>query len=78
VTRDTPGNVRLYKNGVLETTSTTTASVTTGQNWRIGKDVNGNSEMFNGRIYQIKVYNRVLSADQIYNNYLLAKYRYGV
>jgi hypothetical protein len=78
VTRDTPGNVRLYKNGSLESTGTLTASITTGQNWRIGKDVNGNGEPFNGRIYQIKVYNRVLSADQIYNNYLLAKYRYGV
>lgn len=78
VTRDTPGNVRLYKNGTLETTGTLTGSIPTGQNWRIGKDVNGNGEPFNGRIYQIKVYNRVLSAEQIYNNYLLAKYRYGV
>jgi len=78
VTRDTPGNVRLYKNGTIETTGTLTASIPTGQNWRIGKDVNGNGEPFNGRIYQVKVYNRVLSDAQIYNNYLLAKYRYGV
>ncbi len=78
VTRDTPGNVRLYKNGTIETTGTLTASIPTGQNWRIGKDVNGNGEPFNGRIYQVKVYNRVLNDAQIYNNYLLAKYRYGV
>jgi hypothetical protein len=78
VTRDTPGNVILYKNGAVDTTGTLTASITTGQNWRIGKDVNGNGEPFNGRIYQVKVYNRVLSSTQIYNNYLLAKYRYGV
>lgn len=78
VTRDTPGNIRLYKNGIIETTGTLTGSISIGQSWRIGKDVNGNSEPFNGRIYQVKVYNRVLSDAQIYNNYLLAKYRYGV
>jgi len=77
-TRDASGNTALYKDGVLQATATNTTSITTtGQNWRIGKDVNGDGEPFDGYIYSIKVYNRALSADEIKQNFAGHRSRTG-
>lgn len=72
-TRDASGNTALYKNGKLEATGTNTSSIRTDINWRIGKDVNGDGEPFDGSIYSLKVYNKALTAAQIQQNF--AAYR---
>lgn len=77
-TRDSSGNVVLYRDGVQVNTGTLTGSVPTNINWRIGADVNGASEAMNGSIYNIKVYNRVLSASEIRQNFNATRGRYGI
>lgn len=77
VSRDVSGNVKVYFDGVLDSTYTNTTSINAGQNFRIGADVNGAGEPFKGNIYSIKVYNRVLSDSECAANYNALKSRYG-
>ena len=77
-TRDAAGNVKLYKNGNLVKTGTLTGSVPTNINWRIGADVNGGGEAFNGYIYNVKVYNNVLTASEILQNFNATKSRFSL
>jgi hypothetical protein len=78
VTRDSAGACSLYKNGVLDGTATNTVSIPVGLNFRIGCDVNGLGELLNGEIYSMRVYNRTLSATEIFNNYQATKTRFGL
>ena len=78
VTRDSAGTCSLYKNGVLDGTATNTVSIPVGLNFRIGSDVNGLAELLNGEIYSMRVYNRTLSATEIFNNYQATKTRFGL
>ena len=78
VTRDSVGACSLYKNGVLDGTATNTVSIPVGLNFRIGSDVNGLAELLNGEIYSMRVYNRTLSATEIFNNYQATKARFGL
>ena len=78
VTRDSAGACSLYKNGVLDGTATNTVSIPVGLNFRIGSDVNGLAELLNGEIYSMRVYNRTLSATEIFNNYQTTKARFGL
>jgi len=78
VTRDGAGNVVLYRDGVQVATGTLTASVPTNVNFRIGTDVNGTGEAMNGNIYSVKVYNRVLSAIEIAQNFNAQRKIYGI
>lgn len=78
VTRDTVGNVRLYKNGVLDLTGTNTNAIASNINWRVGKDVNGDGEPFVGKIYQVRVYDKVLSDSEILQNFIAMKGRFGL
>lgn len=77
-TRDGSGNVKLYKEGNLAKTGTLTSSVPSNINWRIGADVNGGAEGFNGSIYTVKVYNRVLTASEVLQNFNATKGRFGL
>ena len=78
VTRDSAGTCSLYKNGVLDGTATNTVSIPVGLNFRIGSDVNGLAELLNGEIYSMRVYNRTLSATEIFNNFQATKTRFGL
>lgn len=78
VTRDTSGNVRLYRDGVLVSTGVLTASIPSNINFRIGTDVNGTGEALYGDIYAVKVYDRVLSDVEIAQNFNALRGRYGL
>ena len=77
-TRTSAGACTLYKNGAVDGTSTSTTSITAGQNFRIGSDVNGIGEVFGGELYSLKVYNRVLTAAEIQQNFIATRSRYGI
>jgi hypothetical protein len=78
VTRDSGGNVKLYRDGVLVNTGTLTASVPTNVNWRIGADVNGAGEALAGNIPVVKVYNKALTAQEVKQNYQQYKTRFNL
>ena len=78
VTRDSNGNCVLYRDGVQVGTGVLTGSIPTNINWRIGADVNGAGEPMNGYIYNVKAYNRVLSATEIAQNFYAHRGRYGL
>ncbi|MBI4146721.1 right-handed parallel beta-helix repeat-containing protein [Candidatus Woesearchaeota archaeon] len=62
---------RIYVNGVLENqTSETRALGVNGQPVRIGGDPAGCSEFMDGTIDEARIYNRSLSAEQVYQLYL--------
>jgi len=62
----TSGVIRLYKNGVLDSSLTTLASSIAGsRNFAIGNGPDYASERFNGLIDEAAVYNRSLTADEI-------------
>jgi hypothetical protein len=77
-TRDVAGNVILYKNGIQVTSGVLSASIPVTYNFRIGADVNGAAEPFTGSIYSVKVYNRVLSAAEVQQNFNAQRTRYGL
>ena len=78
VTRDSSGNAKLYRDGVLINTATLNASVPANINWRIGADVNGAGEALAGNIPVVKTYNRVLSDAEIKQNYNKYKTRFNL
>ena len=77
-TRDRSGNVILYRNGVQVTTGVLAASIPVTYNFRIGADVNGGAKPFTGSIHSVKVYNRVLTAAEVAQNFNAHRGRYGV
>jgi hypothetical protein len=78
VTRNASGSIVLYKNGVSDGTATNTASIASGQNWRIGADVGTLAEQLNGTIYMIRVYDKAFSSTRISSFYNAFKGRYGL
>jgi hypothetical protein len=77
-TRDGNGNCVLYKNGIQVNSGTLTGSITAGPNFRIGIDTGGAGEPLNGKIYSQKLYNRVLTAAEISQNFNAHRKRYGI
>lgn len=77
-TRDASGNTKLYQNGALVASSTSTASISSNQNWRIGQDVSPGGEQLTGTIYTLKAYNIALSTDQIWQNFNAQRDRLGL
>ena len=67
---------KLYLNGVEDGTSANTTTFTGNQEIVIGAYSSGNN--FTGRIASVQVYNRVLSASEIVQNYNATKRRYGL
>lgn len=66
----------LYVNGVYNSSFTSTTSYSSGP-YSIGVN-NSNSEWFAGSIPVVRAYQRVLSANEILNNFLVLRSRYGV
>lgn len=78
VTRDSSGNVVLYRDGVQVGTGVLTSSIPSGINWRIGADVNGGAEPLTGSIYVVKAYNKVLTSTEISQNFNSLRTRFGI
>jgi hypothetical protein len=78
--RDQTGIMNVYLDGYRELIdSNNTTSISNSQNFRIGTDVNStNSEVFNGWIYAIRMYNRALSPTEVMQNFQATRNRYGV
>jgi hypothetical protein len=77
VTRQS-GQIKLYLNNSLVHTGTNTASISNGQNFRIGADVNGAAEPFGGNIYLVRVYNRSMTPSEIDQNYKAYRRRFSL
>jgi hypothetical protein len=67
----------IYVNGVLEgsTTANSVGNIASNVDLRLGTD---DSTYLNGRIGTFKIYNRVLSASEILQNYNVQKTRFGL
>ena len=78
VTRDSAGAINVYFDGILDSSFSNTTAVSTSQNYRIGADVNGAGEPFNGSIYSVKVYSRALSAAEVSQNFNALRGKYGI
>ena len=77
-TRTSAGACTLYKNGVVDGTSTSTTSISSSQNFRIGSDVNGIAEVFGGNLYSLKIYNRALTAAEVSQNFNALRGRFSI
>jgi hypothetical protein len=73
------GNNKLYRNGVLILTNTSsTYNFTVNSRIMMGRRNTGVSAVFDGNIAQGFVYNRALSSAEIYNLFVAHKGRYGL
>lgn len=79
-TRDSSGYFNSWFDGVQYVTNggPNTASVVSNINWRVGADVNGGGEPFNGHIYQIKAYNFALTPTTIRQHLHAHRNRFGL
>ena len=81
-TRDSSGNTVVYLDGISKATGVLTTSVGGVPNFRIGADTNSaggaGGEQFNGSIYTVRVYNKVLTATEVLQNYNATKTRFGL
>ena len=70
-----------FNNGVSQGTGTQTGngynSSSTGT-FRVGAQAQGTSRYFNGKISQVKIYNRALSPTEVLQNYNALKSRFGL
>ena len=72
------GQIKLYLNNSLVNTGSNSVSISNGQNFRIGADVNGAAEPFGGSIYVVRVYNIGLSSLEVEQNYKSYKRRFNL
>jgi hypothetical protein len=78
VTINTSNSVVFYKNGTATVTTTTSYPVLTGTTTlRIGADTD-NSRYFNGSMAVVQMYDRVLSAAEVAQNYNIQRNRFGI
>jgi hypothetical protein len=74
-TENGSGVVQLYVNGVLKSTGQLTTPNTQGSTYWIGQYSNGNR--FNGKLFSHRAYNRVLSSQEIVQNFEAQRQIYG-
>lgn len=78
-TRNGSGSAEIWLNGTLSNTASLPASVSALVNFRIGTDTNSaggaGPEQFSGTLYQLRVYNRVLTASEIQQNFQSVRWR---
>ena len=76
--------IKIYKNNVLGSTTGTIATINNSNlNINIGAlyssaGVQGGGGIWNGRISNIKIYNKALSASEVLQNYNVTKSRFGL
>lgn len=79
------GNVRLYRNGQFISSNTgsitslksVSTPLTIGADWD-GSSVDTLTRHYDGLISQVKIYSKALSAQEIYQNYLVYRSRYNL
>lgn len=71
------GTLTFYRNGVADGTASLVTRSTQGSNLQIG-DARGVSYGLIGRIPQVKIYNRALSASEVTQNFNAFRGRYGI
>jgi hypothetical protein len=73
-------NLKLYENGILQQTGSSYASNVSNSATAllIGRGALNDPYYWNGRIPQVSIYNRALSASEITQNYNATKSRYGL
>ena len=83
-TRNSSGDCVIYLDGVQKATGSLTASITSSPNFRIGANTKastpndiGLGDELNGKIYQLKVYNRVLTPSEVLQNYRSLRSRFS-
>ena len=70
---------KLYVNGSLvDTVSTTDTSYSLSTTGYVGRRVAGGIDLFSGKISTAKIYNRVLSPNEIQQNFEALRGRYGI
>ena len=73
------GNVKLYINGSLVKSSSSTYTVRTGSSTVFfGKNEGGSANQFNGQMATAHYYNRDLSAEEVLQNFNAHKNRFEV
>jgi len=84
ITQTNGSTVSLYVDGILRGQSTNAASAWTGTSpWptnqlNFGRDNNNNNIFFSGSIGPVRVYDRVLSAQEVLQNYNATKGRFNI
>jgi len=78
VTNDSSTNAKLYIDGILiGTAAYRNTTSTTSNNFWIGRFHGDNNYTIAASISQVKLYNRVLSAEEVLQNYDATKFRFG-
>jgi hypothetical protein len=77
IQRSGGSNLFVYLNSVLIKTGSSTASIGNTANFRLGASSFG-GELFQGKIYNIQVFNRALSEQEILQNYNATRKRFGL
>ena len=67
-TRTSASDIKLYINGVLDNSGSTTPYANTGIKYRIGT-INTGHFPFNGKIDDVRIYDKVLSSGEIWQLY---------
>jgi len=70
-------NVRMYVNGILESTTARTGTITPGV-LHVGSNSGASSEYFNGTLGLVRLYNRTLSDTEIYQNFQAVRGRFNI
>ena len=70
--------LKVFKNGVMTNSSNASGTIrSSSSNLMVGNTPNGNN-YFPGKIYSVRVYNGVLTDEQMYHNYLYDKQLYNL
>ena len=77
-TRDSSGSAKIYLNGAQDATGTVSTATPLNTNFQIGGSTVLNSKEFTGNIAVVKVYNKVLSAAEVTQNYNAYKNRFNI
>lgn len=76
------GQKKIYVNGVLKASTAWTSTIPTNANGcsigAYGGYSGGRSYWYNGSIGSVKVYNRALTAEEVYRNFQALRGRYGI
>jgi len=70
------GRIFQYKDGLTSGNTATQGDATPGQNINIGRE--SESRQFSGGIAVIRIYNRALSGDEVFQNFTAEKSRFGI
>ena len=77
VTVDGSGNAAVYLNGLQQNTGTNTLATPSANTLKIGTSISA-GEYLNGQIALVQIYNRVLSASEVLQNFNADRQRFGV